>query len=193
MSALLGAHGAVVVDADALARAALEPGTAACQATLERFGPAILDGTGAAIDRGKLARVVFADPVALADLEAIVHPVVRAGVEAAVAAHAASDDVVVLDLPLLTGDDGRPRHDVDGVLVVDVPEDVALERLVRARGMDPDDARARIAVQATRSERLRQADFVVTNVGTREELAATVERAWDWIGTLGDEGGGRGR
>ncbi len=179
----------MVVDADALARAALEPGTPAYAAVVARFGPSVLaeppaapGGPGAApIDRGRLAAIVFSDPEALASLEAIVHPVVRRETEAVLAAHAGSDDVVVLDLPLLQARDGKPPYDLDGVLVVDAPEDLALERLVSARGMDPDDARARMAAQPDRLARIREADFVVTNLGTLEELGEMVDRAWQWI------------
>lgn len=188
MAALLAERGAVVVDADALSRAALEPGTAAYAAVVARFGPSVLapsptgaDGPVAApIDRRRLAGIVFADAAARADLEAIVHPVVRRGTEAVLAAHADGDDVVVLDLPLLAARDGRPPYRLDGVLVVDVPEDVALERLA-VRGMDPGDARARMAAQGDRFERIRQADFVIMNHGTRPELEEMVARAWDWI------------
>jgi dephospho-CoA kinase len=189
VAALLAARGAVVVDADALARAALDPGTPAYAAVVARFGPSVLgptrpggDGSAPApIDRGRLAEVVFADPEALAALEAIVHPVVRRSTEAVLAAHVGSDDVVVLDLPLLRPRDGERPYGLDGVLVVDTPEEVALERLVAGRGMDPDDARSRMAVQGDRLARIRGADFVVRNLGTRAELEETVDRAWAWI------------
>lgn len=192
VAALLGARGAVVVDADALARAALDPGTPASAAVLARFGPDVLasppggcGGDGPApIDRGRLAAIVFADPAALADLEAIVHPVVRRQMEAVLAAHAGSDDVVVLDLPLLRPRDGAVPYRLDGVLLVDAPEEVALERLVRDRHMDPADARARMAAQPGRLERARQADLVLMNLGTRGELEELADRAWSWIGGL---------
>ncbi len=188
VAALLAERGAVVVDADALARAALDPGTPAYEAVVARFGASVLAppaGAGgpepAPIDRRRLAGIVFAEPDALAALEAIVHPIVRRETEAVLAAHAGNEDVVVLDLPLLSARDGAPPYDLDGVLVVDAPEDVALERLVSSRGMDPDDARARIAVQPDRLACIRQADFVVMNLGTRAELEEMVGRAWQWI------------
>ncbi len=216
---MLGRRGAVVVDADALARAALDPGGPGYGAVVARFGadvlvrtPGPLPGPGAGdpeparspaggpvpppIDRARLAAVVFHDPAALAALEAIVHPVVRRATDEVLAAHADSDDVIVLDLPLLRGPDGAPTARVDGVLVVDVPEEVALDRLVRHRHMDPDDARARMAAQGDRLARMRLADFVIENLGTRDELDAMVARAWAWIedlraGRPAGAGGGR--
>ena len=137
-----------------------------------------------------LAVGTWADADALADLESIVHPVVRAQTEAVLRVHADTDDVVVLDLPLLAGRDGRRAYELDGVLVVDAPEDLALERLVRDRHMDPSDARARMAAQPGRPERLREADFVVMNLGSRAELEAMVARAWAWIARLRAERGG---
>lgn len=189
MAALLAARGAVVVDADALARSALDPGTPAYAAVVARFGTDILATTAPGrggdapwpIDRGRLAALVFSDPVALAELEAIVHPVVRQAIEAVLAAHADGDDVVVLDLPLLRARDGAAPYRLDGVLVVDAPEEVALERLVRDRRMDPADARARMAAQPDRFERIRQADFVLVNLGTRAELEEMADRAWTWL------------
>ena len=218
VAGLLGRRGAVVVDADALARAALEPGGPGYGAVVSRFGAEVLvrpsvPGPGAGgpepsrspasggpvpppIDRDRLAAVVFHDPAALAALEDIVHPVVRRATDEVLAAHAGSDDVIVLELPLLRGRDGAPTVPVDGVLVVDAPEDVALDRLVRHRHMDPDDARARMAAQGDRLARIRLADFVIENLGTRDELDAMVARAWAWIedlrtGRPAGAGGGR--
>jgi len=194
VSKLLTKRGAGVVDVDGLARAALDPGTPGYRAVLDRFGSTVLKGGGPGIDRPGLARVVFSDPLALADLEAIVHPLVRLGVDAALSRLWADSAVVVLDLPLVTDADGRRRYEVDGVLVVDAPEEVALDRLVRDSRMDPKDARARMASQIARADRLAQADFVISNLGTREELEIMIDRAWEWIESLEPSGalGGAG-
>lgn len=180
-AAMLAARGAVVVDTDQLARDALAPGQPAERAVIERFGGAVLAPDGA-IDRRALAAVVFADERERRVLESIVHPVVRAAVEEAVGARRGSDDVVVLDIPLLVERGGDPVYDLNGTIVVDVPEDLAVERLVRVRSMDEGDVRARIAAQASRADRLARADFVVVNTGTLVELEQMADRAWDWIG-----------
>lgn len=176
------------MDCDALARAAVEPGEPSYDAVLERFGPQILArghvGGRAPVDRARLASIVFTSAAALADLEAIVHPVVQARARDVLRGHAATDDVVVIDLALLEDRFGQRHFRFDGVLVVDAPEDVALERLVRHRRMGPADARARMAAQPDRAELARAADCVVMNAGTLEELDERVERAWAWIEQL---------
>lgn len=183
VSAMLAGHGAVVLDADRIARAVVEPGGPAYEAVVRRFGEGVV-GEDGSIDRGVLAAVVFADPAARADLEALVHPAVGQVIAAQLAEQADTEHVVVLDVPLLVEAGGRRRYPVDGLLVVDAPEDVVLERLVRLRGMTEEDARARIGAQASRDDRLRVADFVILNTGTMDELAEMVERAWRWIESL---------
>lgn len=183
VAAMLVGRGAVLVDADLLAREAVEPGTEGYRRVVERFGPGVLLGDGA-IDRARLAEVVFADPGALADLNGIVHPEVGRLMLERVAERSASDDVVVLDVPLLVEAGGRERYGMAGVLVVDTPVDVAVERLVSVRGMAPEDAERRVAAQASREDRIAQADFVIVNVGTLDELAEMVSRAWDWMQAL---------
>ncbi len=176
VSSLLAAKGAVIVDTDVVARSVVARGGAAHDAVVSRFGAAV------AADRRALADVVFSDPAALADLNAIVHPAVRDEVARRLASLGADDArVVVLDVPLLVESGGRDRYDVTGVLVVDCPEEVALTRLVELRGMSEDDARRRMAAQASRADRLAAADFVVHNDGTLDDLAAAVDRAWTWI------------
>lgn len=180
VAAMLAARGAVVVDADAIARQVVEPGGPAYQPVVDRFGPAIL-APDASIDRRRLAAVVFADPAERTALEAIVHPAVRAGVAEQVAAEAAAGTrVVVVEIPLLA-ESAAARTGLQGIIVVDCPEDVAVARLVAQRDMAEDDARARVAAQASREQRLAIADFVVDNGGERDELAAEVERCWRWI------------
>ena len=184
VSRLLAERGAVVIDADAITRELQVPGTEVFDAMVARFGPAILapDGT---LDRQAVADVVFADPDALADLNAIVHPAVGAEIAARLAAAAdapapvgAGAPVVVLDIPLLveTG-----RSDVAAVVVVDATEEDQLRRLVDQRGLDPADARARMSRQATRADRLARADQVIDNTADLDHLAGEVARVWDWL------------
>jgi dephospho-CoA kinase len=173
VSALLAAHGAVVVDADRIAREVVEPGTPGLAAVVEAFGPAVLTPDGA-LDRPALAAVVFADPEARRRLDAIVHPLVRARGRALEAA-APSGSVVVHDVPLLVETGQASSYDL--VLVVLADEETRVARLVQ-RGLAAEDARARIAVQATDEQRRAAADVVLDNSGTPEQLAAQVDRVW---------------
>lgn len=182
VSALLAGHGAVVVDADAITRELQRPGEPVFEAIVERFGTQVvaLDGT---LDRPALAAIVFGDREALAALNELVHPAVGVAIAGSIAAHAGTDRVVVLDVPLLV-ESSKPRTDLAGLVVVDCPVEVAVERLVGSRGMDEADARARIARQATREERLARADHVIDNGGPQEALPALVVAAWAWIERL---------
>jgi dephospho-CoA kinase len=183
VASMLAARGAVVIDADELAREVVEVDRPGHSAVVGRFGEKVLAANGS-LDRGALAALVFNDPVALADLEAIVHPKVRAAIVARLAGEATSDHVVVVDVPLLV-ERGEPESfGFAGVLVVDAPLDMALERLVSRRGMDRADAQARIATQASRDERIARADFVIMNMGTLDELSEMVRRAWEWMERL---------
>lgn len=179
VAASLAARGAVTVDADRLARAAMEPGGGAFEAVVARFGPEVV-GPGDAIDRDRLAAVVFADPAARAELESIVHPCVRAGVAAVVAAEAGTGNVVVVEIPLLA-ESPTARSGLAAIVVVDCPEEVAVARLVERRGMTEADARARVAAQASRAQRRAIADFVLDNGGDGDQLAVEIERCWAWI------------
>jgi dephospho-CoA kinase len=183
VSARLAAKGAVIVDADAIVREAQAAGTPVFEAIVERFGPGVV-GPDGELDRPALAAVVFGDPEALKELNALVHPAVGAEVVRRVTEQQGTDRVVVLDVPLLV-ESGRYR--ASGVIVVDVPHDVAVARLARDRGMPEDDARARMARQVSRKERVAKADFVIDNSGTPEALDEAVDRAWAWIATLPDE------
>jgi len=176
---MLAERGAVVVDADRLARDAVAPGTPGLRAVLERFGPAVMAGDGS-LDRRALAGVVFDDPDALAALNAIVHPPVRAAIAGRVAELEGTDSVVVLEIPLLV-ESGR-SYGESRVVVVDCPEDVAVARLVEHRGLDPADARRRVEVQASRADRLAVADVVIDNAGTLEELRRQVDALWKALG-----------
>jgi dephospho-CoA kinase len=184
---MLVERGAALVDADELAREAVEPGTATLQRVVDRFGPGVLLPDGS-LDRAALAGIVFADDGARSDLNAIVHPAVGRLMAERLAALAAGG-LVVLDIPLLVEGGARDRYPVAGVLVVDSPVDLAVERLVSQRGMDRADAERRAAAQAPRSERLAQADYVIVNVGTLAELVLMVDRAWVWMQGLRDAAG----
>jgi dephospho-CoA kinase len=186
---LLAERGAVILETDRFAREALEPGGSGFDAVAGRF-PTVIGDDGA-IDRKALASVVFADDAARADLEGIVHPAVRARVLSELEARKDSDDVVVIDVPLFVETGGRNRYPVTGVLVVDAPEEVARERLIRDRAMTADQANERIAAQVSRTERIAVADFVIYNVGTPAELAEMVANAWAWIEQLRAESDGR--
>lgn len=179
VSAGLAARGAVIIDADQIVRELQRPGGAAFGPMVERFGASIVAADGT-LDRAAVAAAVFSDPEALKDLNAIVHPLVGAEMAARMATEAATDHVVVLDIPLLAEGTGR-RPGMAGVLVVDTPVEVAVERLVSQRGLDETDARARIASQASREDRLALADLVIDNGGSREQLEAELDRAWAWI------------
>lgn len=176
VASLLARRGAVVVDADALARDAVAPGTPGLSEVVSRFGPGMV-GAGGTLDRAALAEVVFADAAALADLNAIVHPWVRAAIAERLAALDGFDGVVVLEIPLLV-ESGR-SYGASAVIVVDCPEDVALRRLVEGRGMTEADARRRMAAQVARADRLAVADLVIDNGGSPAELERRVAEVWE--------------
>jgi dephospho-CoA kinase len=173
VSARLAAHGAVIVDADRVARQVVEPGTPGLAAVVAAFGEQVLAADGA-LDRPALAAVVFADPEARSRLDGIVHPLVRARA-AELAAAAPPDAVVVHDVPLLVETGQAASYDL--VLVVEVDPETRVARLVE-RGLTEDDARARIAVQATDEQRRAVADVVLDNSGTPEQLAEQIDRFW---------------
>ncbi|MEV7927574.1 dephospho-CoA kinase [Kitasatospora sp. NPDC088264] len=174
VSRLFAAHGAVIVDSDVIAREVVAPGTDGLAAVAAEFGPQVLREDGA-LDRPALGAIVFADPARLQALNAIVHPLVRAR-SAELEAAAAPDAVVVHDVPLLAENGLAPLYDL--VVVVDAADDVRVERLVRLRGMAEDEARARMAAQASRADRLAIADVVIDNGGPLEALVARVDEVW---------------
>jgi dephospho-CoA kinase len=180
VSELLAARGAVIVDADAIVRELQAPGGAIVSRLADRFGDGVVSADGS-LDRAAVAAIVFHDEQALKDLNAIVHPAVREEMARRVDAERDTDHVVVLDIPLLTE---NPRKDLAAVLVVDVPIDVAVERLVASRGMDETDARARIASQANRGDRLALATHVIDNTGDVDDLRARVDEVWGELVTL---------
>jgi dephospho-CoA kinase len=180
VSALLAERGAVILDADAVARELQRAGEPVLAAMIERFGDEMLTEDGE-LDRPRLAALVFADPAALADLNALVHPAVGVELLRRIEAARGTDTVVVLDSPLLAE---HPREGMAATIVVDVPIETAVERLVHQRGMTEADARARIARQISREERLATADRVIDNAGDRAALEAQVDDLWAWLQTL---------
>jgi dephospho-CoA kinase len=174
VSALLAARGARVIDADAIVREVQAPGTPVLEAIVERFGAGVRGADGA-LDRQALADLVFTDDAALADLNALVHPAVGAEIARRLEEAAATDDVVILDVPLLVE---SGRDDLHELIVVDVDPEVAVERLVAHRGMREDDVRARMARQATREERRARATVVIDNSGDHAALEAQVDALW---------------
>ncbi|MFD7104041.1 dephospho-CoA kinase [Streptomyces celluloflavus] len=175
VSRLLASYGAVIVDADRIAREVVEPGTPGLAAVVEEFGAGVLapDGT---LDRPKLGGIVFADPERLKALNAIVHPLVGAR-SAELEASAGPDAVVVHDVPLLAENGLAPLYDL--VIVIDAAPQTQLDRLVRQRGMTEDEAKSRMAAQASREQRLAIADLVIDNDGPLAELEPQVREVWE--------------
>ncbi|GAC1534493.1 MAG: dephospho-CoA kinase [Marmoricola sp.] len=181
VSDLLRSRGAVIIDADAIAREVVEPGTPGFDQVVAEFGEEIIDATGA-IDRPRLGAIVFADDAARRRLEAIVHPLVFLRIVEQ-EEQAPEDALVVHDVPLLA-ESGR-ADTFDAVIVVDAPEELQIERMMRDRGWTESDARARIAAQTTREDRRAIATHVIDNTGTREDLAHRVSEVFDELVVLG--------
>ena len=177
VSALLAERGAVIVDADLIARELQSPGSSVLDQMAERFGSHIITDDGS-LDRGAVAKIVFNDETALKDLNGIVHPAMQSEIQRQIDEQRDTDRVVVLDFPLL-GE--NPRKGLAATVVVDIPVDVAVQRLVEQRAMSEDDARARINSQLSRDERLASATHVVDNGGDRDSLTAQVDQLWDQL------------
>ena len=178
VSRRLAAHGAVVIDADVAAREVVAPGTPGLARVAEAFGAGVL-GPDGALDRERLGAVVFRDPALREKLNAIIHPLVAgwmAAAERAAVAAAPGDLIVVHDVPLLAEAGRAGRYDL--VIVVDAPPELQVERLVSQRGMAPDQARARMAAQASRQQRLAVADLVIDNSGSLDDLDRRVAEVW---------------
>lgn len=179
VSRLLAGLGAVVIDADALAREVVEPGTSGLAEIVEAFGPQVLTETGA-LDRPALGTLVFGDTERRRVLEQIIHPRVRARA-AEIEAAAPDGSLVVHDIPLLV--ETAQADGFDAVLVVDVPTQLQVDRMVERRGMTAADARARIAAQASREQRRAVATYVIDNTGSLAALASEVARIHDLLVT----------
>jgi dephospho-CoA kinase len=179
VSRRLAERGAVLIDADVAARAVVVPGSPGLARIAGTFGAGVLRPDGS-LNRERLGEIVFSDPGLRTKLNEIVHPLVRAWMqaaeEAAVRAAAPPGPVVVHDVPLLAESRGRAGFDV--VIVVDVPPEAQAERLVRLRGMPAGQARARMAAQASREQRLALADIVIDNSGSLEDLDRRVGEVW---------------
>lgn len=184
VSRLLAGYGAVLVDADRIAREVVEPGTPGLSAVVEAFGHDILTTEGT-LDRPRLGAIVFSDAERLATLNAIVHPLVGAR-SAEFERAAAPDAVVVHDVPLLTENGLAPLYDL--VVLVDATPETQLDRLVRLRGMTESEARARMAAQATREERRAIADLVIDNDGPLGALEPQVRTVWDELSRRSEAG-----
>jgi dephospho-CoA kinase len=175
----LVARGALLIDADQVARDVVAPGGPAYQPLIDRFGTGIVapDGT---IDRPALAAVAFADEATRLELNAITHPAIGIAMIRARDALADTDKIVVLAIPLLTAVH-RETVTLHKVVVVDCPTEIALERLMAHRGFDRTDAEARIRSQISREERVKEADYVIDNSGDLTALEGEVAKLWDWL------------
>lgn len=180
VSALLAEHGAVIVDADAITREVQAPGSPVLDELRAAFGDSVIAPDGS-LDRPAVATIVFNDPEALKTLNRIVHPAVGREMNRRMMEQRETDNVVVLDIPLLTE---NPREGLQARIVVDVPVETQVRRLVAHRGFDEADARARIGRQATREQRLAAADFVIDNSGDPEALVPQIDRLWEWLTAL---------
>jgi dephospho-CoA kinase len=173
VAAELAARGAVVIDADVLAREVVEPGTPALAAIIDKFGPQVVrDGK---LDRSQLGAIVFADPVARRDLERIVHPVVRA--RAAELERAADPDAVVVHVIPLLVETGQ-QQDFDVVVTIDVDHETQIQRLIARNGFSRAEAAARVDAQASSEERRTAADVVVDNNGNLDDLREQIAALW---------------
>ena len=177
VSQALAERGAVIVDADLIARQVVEPGTPTLAALVARFGPSVLRVDGS-LDRAALAAAAFAEPESLAALNAITHPAIGAEINRQIEAEAETDRVVILDAALLFD---RVRPGLVGSIVVDVDPEVAIARLVQFRGFDEGDARRRVQAQMRREDRVALADQVLDNSGDRDALTPQLDRIWEWI------------
>jgi len=180
---VLAVRGAWVIDADVLARRAVEPGTQALEEIQARFGPNVLDSSGS-LDRGALGRVVFQDAGARADLNAIVHPRVKALYDEELAAVQAGspETVVVYAVPLLA--EARSASEFDAIIVVDAPEDLRIRRLEEHRGLSHEDARSRVAAQVSDDTRLAMADSILDASGDLERTQRAAHELYDELVAL---------
>lgn len=174
VSRRLAAQGAIVIDADAIAREVVAQGTPGLEQVIAAFGPQLLRADGA-LDRERLGEIVFADPAKLAQLNSIVHPLVGKRMTE-MEATAEADAIVVHDVPLIAENGLAAGYDI--VVVVDAPPAQQADRLVKQRGMSQEQAQARMAAQVTRDQRLAIADFVIDNSGSLGELDRQVGDLW---------------
>lgn len=176
---LLSARGAIVIDSDAIAREMQAAGSPLLAQLVERFGD-VLNEDGS-LNRAQLASIVFPSPENVKALNAIMHPAIGKEMSRRLDEQRTTNNLVVLDIPLLVE---NPRKGLSGVLVVDIDTELAVERVVKHRGMDADDVRARISRQSTREQRVAIADRIIDNSGSLEDLERQVEDAWHWAQQL---------
>lgn len=181
VSSMLAERGAAIVDADQIARDLQAPGSSVLASMAERFGAQIIDSDDGSLDRAAVAQIVFSDEQALKDLNGIVHPAMQDEIQRQIDEHRDTDRIVVLDFPLL-GE--NPRKGLSATIVVDIPVEVAVQRLVDQRGMDEDDARARITSQISREDRLATATHVLDNGGDMAMLGDQVDDLWTELSEL---------
>jgi len=179
VSALFARKGAIIIDGDGIAKQLQQKGSPTLQNLVDEFGDILLES--GELDRAKVAQMVFGDADTLKRLNAIMHPAIGVEILRQIELNMATDNVVVLDMPLLVE---NPRDGMSGLVVVDVEPEVAISRLVQFRNMNEEDARRRMANQASREDRLKVADRVIDNSGKPEDLTAQVDDVWDWFATL---------
>ena len=179
VSALFARKGAIVIDGDGIAKQLQQKGSPTLQNLVDEFGDILLES--GELDRAKVAQMVFGDADMLKRLNAIMHPAIGVEILRQIELNMATDNVVVLDMPLLVE---NQRDGMSGLVVVDVEPEVAISRLVQFRNMNEEDARRRMANQASREDRLKVADRVIDNSGKPEDLTAQVDDVWDWFATL---------
>jgi dephospho-CoA kinase len=179
VSAMFARKGAVIIDGDGIAKQLQQKGSATLQKMVDEFGDILFES--GELDRAKVAQLVFGDAEMLKRLNAIMHPAIGIEILRQIETNMATDNVVVLDMPLLVE---NPRDGMSGLVVVDVDPELAISRLVQFRNMNEADARRRMASQASREDRLKVADRVIDNSGGIEALAPQVDEVWDWFATL---------
>jgi dephospho-CoA kinase len=179
VSALFERKGAIIIDGDGIAKQLQQQGSPTLQKLVDEFGDILLDS--GELDRAKVAQLVFGDAEILKRLNAIMHPAIGVEILRQIELNIATDNVVVLDMPLLVE---NPRDGMSGLVVVDVDPEVAIYRLVQFRNMNEEDARRRMASQASREDRLKVADRIIDNSGSPEDLGSQVDDVWDWFATL---------
>ena len=180
VSAMLEERGAAIIDADRIVRELQAPGEPVFEAMVEAFGEGIVADSGM-LDRAAVAAIVFNDDEKLKQLNGIVHPALGDETASRLASYAETDRIVIFDMPLLVE---SGRGDMEAVIVVDTDPDIAVERLVTYRGFSEADARARMAKQATRAQRLEVADRVIVNDGDLAALEPQVDDVWSWLEDL---------
>jgi dephospho-CoA kinase len=179
VSALFERKGAIIIDGDGIAKQLQQKGSTTLQKMVDEFGDILLES--GELDRAKVAKLVFGDAEMLKRLNAIMHPAIGIEILRQIESNMTTDNIVVLDMPLLVE---NPRDGLSGLVVVDVDPEVAIARLVQFRNMNEEDARRRMANQASREDRLKVADRIIDNSGDLGSLGSQVDDVWDWFATL---------